>query len=309
MATPKLTAAPTTMSSERRAMPWGGRVLAGVISVRAFQGAILSTAPALPEMPKRGRMLLGGRSRGNFKPLAGRAQVNCRSLEATRGDGQAAERADIIVRGRTMSRWLLRAALIAAMASAGIGGADAQSGSSTPYSSIPTPPGSIPIIGGAPVPDDVAHLLYAIATNDAIGAHGLLAAHTSPDESDEYGRTALIYAVMFDNVPIAQALISYGATLNIHDKLGKTALHWAAQRGSIDMLRVLLAANATVDAQNQQGLTPLMIAATVGRADLVRLLLQYHADPLKRDYTGRDAIDWSESHAAIAQTLKVAAAR
>ena len=207
-----------------------------------------------------------------------------------------------------MSRWLLRAALVAATASAGIGGADAQSGSSTPFATVPAPPKSFPLIG-QPVPDTASYLLIAVAANDSVGVHALLAANTSPDESDEYGRTALIYAVMFDNVPIGQILVSDGANLNIHDKLGKTALHWAAERGSSEMLRLLIDAKATVDAQNLQGLTPLMVAASSGRAEMVRLLLQYHADPRKYDYTGHDAVDWAANYAAIARALKVAAAR
>jgi uncharacterized protein len=196
---------------------------------------------------------------------------------------------------------------MALMASAGIGSADAQYSTPTPFA--PTVPKTYPIIGGDSVPDTAPHLLTAVAANDLVGAHALLAANVSPDESDDYGRTALIYAVMSDNVAIGQMLVSYGANLNIHDKLGRTALHWAAERGSSDMLHLLLDAKAMVDAQNAQGLTPLMVAASNGRAEAVQLLLQYHADPRKNDYTGHDAVDWAEKHPAIAQALKVAAAR
>jgi ankyrin repeat protein len=196
---------------------------------------------------------------------------------------------------------------MAVTASVGSGGAYAQFSPPTPYA--PTAPKTVPLIGGQPVPDTATHLLIAIAANDSIGVHALLAANVSPDESDEYGRTALIFAVMFDNVPIGQMLVSNGANLNFHDKLGKTALHWAAERGSSDMLRLLLDAKAMVDAQNAQGLTPLMVAASNGRAEAVRLLLKYDADPRKYDYTGHDAVDWAANHPTIAQALKVAAAR
>ncbi|HXQ50189.1 MAG TPA: ankyrin repeat domain-containing protein [Stellaceae bacterium] len=198
---------------------------------------------------------------------------------------------------------------MAVAASAGIGSADAQMPPPTPFAVVPTAPKTFPIIGGAPVPDNAPYLLLAIVANDTVGVHALLAANTSPDESDEYGRTALIYAVMFDNVPVGQMLVGDGANPNIRDKLGKTALHWAAERGNSDMLRLLLDAKATVDAQNLQGLTPLMIAASNGKAEAVRLLLQYHADPRINDYTGHDAVDWAVKHPAIAQALKVAAAR
>jgi ankyrin repeat protein len=208
-----------------------------------------------------------------------------------------------------MSRWPLWATLTAATVVASIGGADAQSGSATPFASAPTIPQTIPLIGGVPVPDTAPHLLIAIAANDALGAHALLAANTSPDEIDEYGRTALIYAVIFDNVAIGQMLISHGANFNLHDKLGKTAMHWAAERGSSDMLHLLLDTKAMVDAQDLHGLTPLMGAARNGHVEAVRLLLQYHADPRKNDYTGHDAIDWAGNHAAITKALNVAAAR
>ncbi len=207
-----------------------------------------------------------------------------------------------------MSRWLLGAALIAATASAGIQAADAQS-QPTPLSTVPTAPKTFPLLGGLSVPDTAPHLLMAVAANDSLGVHALLDGDASPDETDVYGRTALIYAVMFDSVPIGQMLVSHGANLNIHDKLGKTALHWAAERGSNDMLRLLLDAKAAVDAQNLQGLTPLMAAASNGRAETVRLLLRYRADPQKDDYAGHDAVYWAANHAAIAEALKVAAAR
>jgi ankyrin repeat protein len=211
-------------------------------------------------------------------------------------------------RVKTMSRWLYRAALVALMVSLGIASADAQSGPPTPFSTTPSAPKTFPLIGGQPLPDNAPHLLMAVAAKDSVGVATLLDAGTSPDEADEYGRTALIYAVMVDSLPLGQMLVNHGANLNIHDKLGKTALHWAVERGSIDMMRLLLGAKAMVDAQNQQGITPLMVAASKGRAEAVRLLMQFHADPRKNDYTGRDAVDWA-NNAAIVRALKVSDAR
>lgn len=208
-----------------------------------------------------------------------------------------------------MSRLRLATALMAATAIAGIGSADAQSGSATPFTGVPTVPKTIPIIGGQLDPDTTPPLLTAVAANDSDRVHGLLAANESPDERDEYGRTALIYAVMFDNVRIGQMLVSQGANVNFHDQLGKTALHWAVERGSGDMLRLLLDAKAMIEAQDLHGLTPLMAAASNGKAEAVRILLQYHADPRKPDYTGHDAVDWAVNHDAIARALKDAASR
>ena len=152
--------------------------------------------------------------------------------------------------------------------------------------------------------------MLAIVANDTVGVHALLAANTSPDESDEYGRTALIYAVMFDNVPVGQMLVGDGANLNIRDKLGKTAL--ALGRGTRQTATCCACCWTPRPRSTHkiwQGLTPLMIAASNGKAEAVRLLLQYHADPRINDYTGHDAVDWAVKHPAIAQALKVAAAR
>lgn len=208
-----------------------------------------------------------------------------------------------------MSRWLLGTTLGVAAAVAGIGGADAQTGPPLSIAAgVPTVPKTLSIIGGPLDPETSPQLLTAVAANDPDRVHGLLAANESPDESDEYGRTALIYAVMLDNFSIGEMLVSQGADVNIHDQLGKTALHWAAERGSSDMLRLLLDTKAVVEVQDVHGLTPLMDAARNGRVEAVRLLLQFHADPRKNDYTGHDAVDWA-TNAAIAQALKDAAAR
>ena len=77
----------------------------------------------------------------------------------------------------------------------------------------------------------------------------------------------------------------------------------------MNVLRVLLQANALVDVQTREGLTPLMLAAKNGRTDAVRRLLQYHADPRKNDYTGRDAVSWAANRVTIVDALKSADAR
>ena len=208
-----------------------------------------------------------------------------------------------------MFRWLQGATLVALAIAACIGRTDAQTSSATLFSRIPTAPKTFPLMGTAPPSDDAPQLVIAASANDAAAVIGLLDAQTSPDEVEEYGRTALIYSAINNNAEIAQTLVNRGATLDIRDNLGKTALHWTAERGSINVLRVLLQAKATVDVRNRQGLTPLMLAASNGHAEAVRLLLQYHADPRKNDYTGRDAVSWAMNHAAIVQALKAAEAR
>jgi len=212
-------------------------------------------------------------------------------------------------RGDALCRWLRAAALAALAVGAGAGAGRAENSAATPFANVPQAPKTFPLVGNPPFSQAGLPLLTAAAANDASGVSGLLDARVSPDETEVYGRTALIYAAMYDNADMAQALLSHGAKVDVHDNLGKTALHWAAERGSINVLRVLLQANAMVDVQTREGLTPLMLAAKNGRTEAVRLLLRSHADPRKNDYTGRDAVSWAANRVTIVDVLKSADAR
>jgi hypothetical protein len=193
---------------------------------------------------------------------------------------------------------MLAVAMLGGMTHAG-----AQTPVPTPLTGIPKVPKTLPLFGQVGM-GTVATAAAADKTDDVTL---LLAQHASPDDPDENGRTGLIYAAINNNVQIAQALLNRGAQRDGRDRLGKTALHWAAERGSLEVMRILLAAKVTVDAQNAQGLTPLMLAASKSRVAAARLLLQFHADPKKEDYTGRDATDWAGGNAMLKQSLKTAA--
>jgi uncharacterized protein len=208
-------------------------------------------------------------------------------------------------------RWLEGVALVAVLICAGTVRAEAQMNSATPFDSTPDPHKTFPLIGGSTggVPEDSLQVVTAAAANDANAVNAALDEQVSPDETESYGRTALIYAAMNNNSEIAQTLVTRGAKVDVRDNLGQTALHWAAERGSINVMRVLLQSNAAVDAQNRQGLTPLMLAASSGQLDAVRLLLKYHANPNVSDYSGRDAISWAANHAAIVAALNTAEGR
>lgn len=206
--------------------------------------------------------------------------------------------------------WLRGAALIACVVMASTVPGRAENSVATPFANVPQAPRTFPIVGNPSSSSQGSlPLVTAAAANNAAEVSGLLDARVSPDETEVYGRTALIYAAMNDNPEMAQALVAHGAKVDLHDNLGKTALHWAAERGSMNVLRVLLQANAQVDVQTREGLTPLMLAAKNGRTDAVRRLLQYHADPRKNDYTGRDAVSWAENRVTIVDALKSADAR
>jgi ankyrin repeat protein len=176
----------------------------------------------------------------------------------------------------------------------------AQTPPPTPLAGVPQVPKTLPLFGT----QSVGSVATAAAADKIDDVTLFLAEHASPDAPDENGRTALIYSAINNNPDIAQILLTRGAQIDLRDRLGKTALHWAAERGSLDVMRVLLTAKASVDSQSAQGLTPLMLAASNGHTAAVRLLMQYHADPAKEDYTGRDASDWAANNPVIRDTLK-----
>jgi ankyrin repeat protein len=202
-----------------------------------------------------------------------------------------------------MFRLAVGAVLLVLMSAAGARQAAAQVAPPTPLTGLPTVPKTLPVIGGSPFQSDAGNVAVASAAENADNVVTLIAIGASPDDVDKSGRTGLIYAALSNSARIAQTLIDHGAQLNIRDKLGYTALHWAAEHGSIAVMRLLLAARAVVDAQSFQGITPLMLAARSGNLAAVRLLLQHHADPAKRDYTGRDASGWAANRGTVVRLL------
>jgi TonB family protein len=59
-------------------------------------------------------------------------------------------------------------------------------------------------------------------------------------------------------------------------------------------LRLLLASGADVNQTNKGGQTPLILAIVSGQVRLLPVLLKAGADPLSRDGTGLNAIEWAE---------------
>src|SRR5690349_5633578 len=59
-------------------------------------------------------------------------------------------------------------------------------------------------------------------------------------------------------------------------------------------VKSLLAQNADVDSRNSSGQTPLILSIISGQDHILRLLLKAGANPLLRDHTELNAIDWAE---------------
>ena len=64
--------------------------------------------------------------------------------------------------------------------------------------------------------------------------------------------------------------------------------------GDKDGLRLLFARGADVNETNKGGQTPLILAVVSNQVQLLPLLLEAGADPLLRDNTGLNAIEWAE---------------
>jgi len=149
-------------------------------------------------------------------------------------------------------------------------------------------------------------LANAAANNRPDEVAYILRRGDKPNFLDGLGRPPLSYAAANGNVAIIRMLLDGGARVDMRDQFGATPLHWAAQAGRTDAVRVLLQAKAPVDPANKQGITPLMMAAEANRGDTVRVLLEAGADPLKQDFTGRDAISWAAGKPNALRMLQTA---
>ncbi|HYM71365.1 MAG TPA: ankyrin repeat domain-containing protein [Stellaceae bacterium] len=151
----------------------------------------------------------------------------------------------------------------------------------------------------------------ATEKNDVGKVQTLLSSGSSPNDTDENGRTGLHIAATNGNIQIVAILIKAGAKIDQRDKIGETPLHYAAERAHLEIIKLLLDVGAPVDTQDKNGMTPLMLAARNGQVEIVRTLLARGASPNKSDFTGRDAASWAlDGHRPmVVQLIKQAAAR
>lgn len=76
---------------------------------------------------------------------------------------------------------------------------------------------------------------------------------------------------------------------------GNTPLMLASKIGNMDIVNLLLESGAHVDhvAANSERRTPLMVAISSAKADIVTLLLSQGASLIRKDYSGRSALDYA----------------
>jgi len=75
---------------------------------------------------------------------------------------------------------------------------------------------------------------------------------------------------------------------------GGVSIFEVVSAGNKNGLRLLLAGGADVNQTNKGGQTPLILAVVSGQVRLLPPLLEAGADPLLRDNTGLNAIEWAE---------------
>ena len=127
-------------------------------------------------------------------------------------------------------------------------------------------------------------LITAVVNNNINLLTFLININTSPDATNDRGKTALMYGSYYGRDKAVSILLQANANPNLQCDDGTTPLFMAAQEGHSDIVSILLQANANPNLQCDDGSTPLFMAAQNGHSDIVSILLQANANPnLQRD--------------------------
>ena len=141
-------------------------------------------------------------------------------------------------------------------------------------------------------------LIQAARTNDVVRVRRYSGLEDI-NQRDHYGTTPLLHAAHFNNNEAVLALLRAGADTECKDNMGYTALMVACFKGYTRVAKLLIEHGAIVHNVSGKNETALTFAASLGQQELVRLLLVYGADPLKKDNSGKNAID----HAIMQQNV------
>lgn len=143
--------------------------------------------------------------------------------------------------------------------------------------------------------DGLTPLIWAILQDNGMMAAALMKEGADPNQSDlQFQQTPLYLAIERGNEGMVQILLANGAKLNHYDVNGRTPLIWAVIQRNPTIISAILAKQPDVNVKETQlGVTALSIAAMEGNANTVKWLLDAGADPLIKDNTGRNALDWA----------------
>ena len=127
-------------------------------------------------------------------------------------------------------------------------------------------------------------LIRSVKHNDINVLSFLLDINTSPDATDDKGRSGLLWASNFGQRKAAKRLLKANANSNLHRNDGVSPLFVASTNGHSDIVSFLLNANANPNLRKDNGVTPLFMASQNGHSDIVCFLLNANADPnLRKD--------------------------
>ncbi|SCU84535.1 LAMI_0C07866g1_1 [Lachancea mirantina] len=112
-------------------------------------------------------------------------------------------------------------------------------------------------------------------------------------QRDAGGRTKLQIACDKGNYEMAQELIAAGYDVNDQDNAGNSSLHEAALNGHLKVVQLLIEHGADINIQSFSSVrdTPLIDASANGHLDVVKLLLEHGANPTITNAKGLTAIE------------------
>ena len=122
-------------------------------------------------------------------------------------------------------------------------------------------------------------LIRSVKDNDIDVLSFLLDINTSPDATDDKGRTGLLWASYLGRTKAADLLLKADANSNLCSIDSVPPLFMASENGHFDIVSFLIKANADPNFCSVDGVTPLFMASENGHFDIVSFLLKADADP------------------------------
>lgn len=106
-----------------------------------------------------------------------------------------------------------------------------------------------------------------------------------------FQRTALMYACVENHIDIVELLIKAGANVNDTDLYGRTAMIGLQYP---DIVELLIIKKADVDIQDHSGSTALIKASIYGYLYVVKILINANANLFIKDTDGKTALDYAK---------------
>lgn len=119
------------------------------------------------------------------------------------------------------------------------------------------------------------------------------------EQTDEYGRTALLKAAEKGELEIVEYLADHGADTDVRDCSGMTALIYAAWFGQLSVVQYLVEHVADKDAQDSDGWTAMMYAVMYDKVEVLQYLVEHGADTEIQDDFGRTVLICAASYAKL----------